>query len=67
MLYSFGFLPMFYNKFEKILYTGGSGRLSMETFFVFQKPKPWGGNRPLKLTPPPNNGIHNFGQAIEIQ
>ena len=42
MLYSFGFLPMFYNKFEKILYTGGSGRLSLETFFVFQKPKPWG-------------------------
>ena len=43
---------MFYNKFEKILYTSGSGRLSLETFFVFQKPKPWGGNRPLKLTPP---------------
>ena len=52
MLYSFGFLPMFYNKFEKILYIGRSGRLSLETFLFFQKPKPRGGNRNLKLTPP---------------
>ena len=57
MLYSFGFLHMFYNKFEKILYIGRSGRLSLETFFVFQKPKPWGENRPLKLAPPPSTII----------
>ena len=37
-----GFCVCFTISFKKILYIGRSGRLSLETFLVFQKPKPQG-------------------------